>query len=146
MPSGCDEFPASSGSDARLPVFSHTRTSAVLDNSYAVDVSHTDSTISLSPEHGQHVPADSDLTFVEEIMSATLPAGQRRDDLRAGDARDVQAVAHHWVEQAGHPRRACLSDVAFDQGTGIEEVCRHPQRRSSMMVSDTGLPLTVTGW
>ena len=54
------------------------------------------------------------------------------------------------AREAAHPGGAGFLDIALDQGARIDEVgpvCRrHRQRRSRMMVSDSGSPSMAIGW
>src|SRR4051794_38916633 len=76
--------------------------------------------------------------------AAMLAAGDRRRDLDGGDAGDVQPMTGLGANQRFHPGAAGLGDVAFDEGAGVEEIIRH-QRRSRMIVSESGSPLIVIG-
>src|SRR5262249_19202336 len=78
--------------------------------------------------------------------AAALPPGDRRCHLHGGDPGDVERVARLGSGLGAHPMAADLVHMPFDQGTRVEEERRHPQRRSRMMVSDSGSPLMVMSW
>jgi hypothetical protein len=78
-------------------------------------------------------------------IAAVRPPSDGSEDLDGGDAGDIDAVGGPGADQGAHPLAAGLIDMALDQGRRVEEIIRHPQRRSRMTVSERGSPLISTG-
>ena len=73
-----------------------------------------------------------------------LPAGDTGSDLNGGDAGDIERMPGLGPDQGAYPGAASLLHMTLDEGGGIEEVIRHRQRRSRMIVSERGSPLIST--
>src|SRR5271157_863823 len=75
-----------------------------------------------------------------EGQGALATPGDGRCHLHIRDAGDVEEMTGSRVGEIPGPGRAGFQDVTLDGRTGVEKVNRHRQRRSRMMVSESGSP------
>jgi hypothetical protein len=88
-------------------------------------------------QRGSHVmPRD-------RAVSSAPDEGQNY--FNSSNSRPKNEVSGSRINNTIDPLCACLLHIAFNDCTAIEKVNRQIYPRSSMIVSDTGLPFTLTG-